>query len=253
MKEVLSINGSFCSKFSNALHTGFHNRIYQRINEEEDKTKIHVDDALFTEYGNLIADETELNRESRVSAVTGELAEIDAERDGLVSYLLNTISAAAAAPLATVKAAGVALEAVTRPYKKIQTAANDAETNLIDGLLNDLRKSENSPHVLTLNLSDGLSALDDANRRFVKAQTERTATRVANQRTAMKEVRLQTDAVYQRICDLVYASELLCAVPEDLPVIEALIKDINGIVFEYKTSYNQSQGQKNKKDDKPIV
>lgn len=254
MKEVLNIDGSFCSKYSNALHAGFHSRIYSKVNEVEDKTKIHVDDDLFAEYGGLIADEQELNRETRVSASTSELAKIDAERDGIVSYLLNTISAATQSPVAAVKTAGVALEALTRPYRGIQSMANNAESNLIDGLLTDLRKSANAQHLAALNISEAISALDDANRRFVQLQAERTDERTANKKKAMKEVRVQTDAVYNRICDLIYASQLICDVPADLEMVEKLIADINGIISEFRTTHNQSMAHKKKNDDdKPVV
>ena len=65
------------------------------------------------------------------------------------------------------------------------------------------------------------------------------------------DVRLRTDANYNRICELIYASQLLCTVPEDKEIISGVIDDINAIVEEFKTSYNMSQGHKDSDTEEP--
>ncbi len=251
MEEVKTIDGSYCARYSNALHNGFHSRIWQRLRKEADLTKIHVSDELITEYGENIAAETELNRETRAHADTAALADLDEQRDRAVSYILNVVEAAKNAPIDEVRKAGQALAVAISPYKGIQNLANDAETALIKGMLQDLRKSENAAHLTTLNLSAALTAADEANDEYETLQISRTTSRTANKKESTRTVRLRTDANYQRICDLVYASELLCAVPDDLPVITKVIDDFNGIIDEFKRSYNQSQGQKAAGKDTP--
>lgn len=251
MEEVKTIKGSLCSKFSNSLHNGFHSRIWQYLRGLDDKTKIHLSDELMSEYGTNIAAEGELDREARAHINTEALLAADRERDKAVSYLFNMIDAAKEATIPETQQAGKALNIVVAPYRGIQNIAGDEETAAVKGCVNDLRKPANSQYVLTLNLGAAITAAADANQKYEDLQSERTDYWTANKKEPAKEVRRRTDANYTRICELIYASQLLCTVPEDLPVIEEVIDHINGIIKEYRTSYNRSQGQKDSGEDKP--
>lgn len=251
MNAVKEFKGSYVKLFSNALHNGFHTTIWKYLRSLEDKTKIHLSDELLTEYGNNIAAETELNRETRAHVNTAALNEADAKRDKAMSYLFNVIEAAKEAVVPDIQAGGMALSVVILPYKGIQQLAHKEESAAIDGCLQDIRKPENSPYVLSLNLGAALSAADEANQEYKDLEQERRDDKRAKKLEPAKVVRPRTDANFKRICDLIYASQLLCTVPEDLTVIEGIIDHINSIIEEYRTSYNQSQGQKDAHEDKP--
>ena len=47
-----------------------------------------------------------------------------------------------------------------------------------------------------------------------------------------------------RICELIYASELICAVPDDQTLIRGIINEFNAIIDEFNASANMSKGQK---------
>ena len=152
MNAVKEFKGSYVKLFSNALHNGFHTTVWKYLRSLEDKTKIHLSDELLTEYGTNIAAETELNRETRAHVNTAALNEADAKRDKAMSYLFNVIEAAKEAVVPDIQAGGMALSVVILPYKGIQQLAHKEESAAIDGCLQDIRKPENSPYVLSLNL-----------------------------------------------------------------------------------------------------
>ena len=245
MDEMKTIEGSNCSRYTNLLHSGFHTRNWQKLRDVEDKTKINVSDELLAEYGENIATETELNREPRAD-VTSE-----ALRDKAVSYLFNQIEAAKEATIPEVMEAGKALTIVISPYKGLQSQADNAETAGIKGCVQDLRKPVNSNYVLTLNIGPAITAADEANQEFERLKIARTEAKKANKKEKNVDVRLRTDANYNRICELIYASQLLCTVPEDKEIISGVIDDINAIVEEFKTSYNMSQGHKDSDTEEP--
>ena len=251
MNAVKEFKGSYVKLFSNALHNGFHTTVWKYLRSLEDKTKIHLSDELLTEYGTNIAAETELNRETRAHVNTAALNEADAKRDKAMSYLFNVIEAAKEAVVPDIQAGGMALSVVILPYKGIQQLAHKEESAAIDGCLQDIRKPENSPYVLSLNLGTALSAADEANQEYKDLEQERRDDKRAKKLEPAKVVRPRTDANFKRICDLIYASQLLCAVPEDLTVIEAVIDHINSIIEEYVETYNRKQGHKGTDEDKP--
>ena len=216
MNAVKEFKGSYVKLFSNALHNGFHTTIWKYLRSLEDKTKIHLSDELLTEYGTNIAAETELNRETRAHVNTAALNEADAKRDKAMSYLFNVIEAAKEAVVPDIQAGGMALSVVILPYKGIQQLAHKEESAAIDGCLQDIRKPENSPYVLSLNLGTALSAADEANQEYKDLEQERRDDKRAKKLEPAKVVRPRTDANFKRICDLIYASQLLCTVPEDL-------------------------------------
>ena len=251
MNEVKEFKGSYITMYSNALHNGFHTAVWTYLRGLEDKTKINVSDELLTEYGTNIAAETELNRETRAHVNTAALQEADAKRDKSVSYLFNVIEAAKESTIPDLQKGGEALSIVIQPYKGIQQLADKEESAAIDGCLQDIRKSENSSYVLSLNLSAALAAADEANQAYKDLEEERRDDKRAKKLEPAKVVRPRTDANFRRICNLIYASQLLCTVPDDLPVIEDVIDHINSIIEEYVETYNRMQGHKGTGEDKP--
>lgn len=245
MKEMLKIKGSNCGLFPNALHASFHSRVLTRLKAMSSLALIHVDNDLLADYEETTAVLVDRNREGTGTVKTLDLSEIDTKRDEAVSCVTHTVEAAEWSPLTEVKAAALLLKPVIAPYKKIQTEANDAETILIDGLLNDLHKAEYAAAVTTLHLDEVLDALEELNEQYREGTEARANERLANQREATKTVRRHEDEVYQRICELIYASELLCTEPMQLPDIIQIIQEINIIIDESNASYNRSKGQKN--------
>lgn len=245
MEETKKIAGSSCGLFPNALHVQFHQRMYGYFSAPSPGAeKINVSADLLAEYLKNINQEVDLSRETRASVDTAIMGGLDEDRNELVDYLFGSINNSAHSPLAAHKMAHATLSLVIKPYGALKYEAVDTETAHISGLVVDLKKPENAAHIATLGLTDIVTALEAKNKEYEAARTARTETRAAQTMEDSKTIRPRTDACYQRICDCIYASLLLCKVAEDRPAIEALIDSMNQAIAEFKASYNMSQGQK---------
>lgn len=169
-----------------------------------------------------------------------------------MTYLLQEIKNAPRSPIAAKKQAGEALGPIVDAYMGIQNEAQDAETLSIRGLILDLKKTENAPHVTTLGLDDVVAKLEELNNQYDRERKELSSKTLANKKENSVAIRPKTDAVLKRILELIYASELLAVEGEtgDQDYIEAEIDAINVIIDEYRARYNMSQAQK-KANDKP--
>jgi len=254
MKAVKVFKTVQMTHFSLGQHVAFMQRIYDELNSLLDRDeKLHVSDALMEEFNSFIDLESDLMKEAKRLLNTSVRSGTDQERDDIVSYLLQEMRNAARSPIATKKKAGETLGPVVDAYAGIQHEAMDTETSSIRGLIIDLKKSENAPHVTALGLDEVVAKLEEVNERYDQERKELSAKTKANKKANSRVVRPQTDAVLRRILDLIYASELLAVEEEtgDQAYIEEEIDTINVIIDEFRTSLNKSQAQKkaNKKED----
>lgn len=246
MSNITKIEGSSCQRYSNALHVGFHQHILVIFETllSDVLAKLHISQDLLNSYKKLIEQESELNRKSFASTLTITMDEEEAERDRLLSMLFFLVANALASSKAATKAAAQRLDVVLRPYKGIQNQADDAETALIKGLLGDLRKEENTEAVTALNLEPTLASLETTNNAFDQAKNRRAEENSTGETETTVEVRKKTDSMYQDICTLVYASVLMATGEEDRELCVSIINEMNRVIANYKTSYKQSQAQK---------
>ena len=232
----------------------FHDHMHQVFAGylEDYLTKLNLTQAIVDEYGDDVEVEQDLNRKSSANTNTIKMDEEDAERDRLLSVMFYMVSNGLKASKAAVKAAAQQLDVVLRPYKGAQGAADDAETSLIKGLILDLRKEENTAAVTTLGLDATVDELEEANNNFDAAKNKRTSERALTEGDNLKDARSKTDTVYQNMCTLISAAALMAATPEDLEFVVSVINEMNRVIANYKTSYKQSQAQKEarkKKDE----
>ena len=146
MNEYIEINKVGLPQLDNGRHYEYHNFVYGLLSAA-DATKIGVPTAKITEYKGCLDVEGELNLETQANLNTQRMLKKDAERDRLLSFLFNTIRAYQFSPEAAEAEAADELEIVVRPYYRIQKAGLDKESAAIDGLLIDLRKAKNTPHL----------------------------------------------------------------------------------------------------------
>ena len=246
MSNITKIEGSSCQRYSNALHVGFHQHILVIFETllSDVLAKLHISEDLLNSYKKSIDQESELNRKSLASTLTITMDEEEAERDRLLSMLFFLVANALASSKAATKAAAQRLDVVLRPYKGIQNQADDAETALIRGLLGDLRKEENTEAVTALNLEPTLTSLETTNNAFDQAKNKRAEENSTGETETTVEVRKKTDSMYQDICTLVYASALMATEEGDKELCVSIINEMNRVIANYKTSYKQSQAQK---------
>lgn len=256
MKAVKVFKTISLTRLSLAEHVTFMRRIYDELISLLDRsTKLHIPDELMAEFLSFINLESDLLKETRRLLNTSTRDVIDRERDDVVIYLLQEMKNAGRSPIVTKQKAGAALGPIADAYTGIQNEAQDTETVSIRGLIIDLKKSENAPHVTTLGLDDVVAKLEEINEQYDRERKELSAKTKAEKKANSDVIRPQTDAVLRRILDLIYASELLCDEETgDLAFIEDEIDTINVIIDEFRARYNMSQAQKksNKKDDSSL-
>ena len=250
MEDYIEINKVGLTKLDNGRHYEYHNFVYGLLSAA-DATKIGVPTAKITEYKGCLDVEGEINLETQASLNTQRMLKKDAERDRLLSFLFNTIRAYQFSPEAAEAEAADELEVVVRPYTRIQKAAYDIESADIDGLLIDLRKAKNTPHLTALRLTNVLSKLETANEEFRKVYAERTSTRVDDKDLpAAKDARAKTDAVFDRIAFILQAAYYSGTAPIERTLIGSIVKQMNQRMEETYEKYRYSLAQKRAADKK---
>ena len=253
MEPIIEIQKMGLTRLDNALHVRYHSDVYDIIHAL-DVTKLGLTIDLMNEWEGNINDEKDINLEALADLNTKMMTKKDAERDKLVTFILNVVHAYTQSPDADEAEAAAELEVITNRYKGIQRESVERETAHIIGLLVDLKKSENAPYVTTLRLTAAVGLLEAANTAFDKARTARTSAR-ANSLPMASEARAKTDSVYERIVLLMKAAYISGVATIDRTLIATVAKEMNQRMDEINETYRQSQAKKkaaaNKKPKDP--
>ncbi|RHJ82896.1 DUF6261 family protein [Parabacteroides sp. AM08-6] len=187
---------------------------------------------------------TDLNRETRSSAQTEQIAEAERGRDEVATFIIKHISGSSTLPLQAQKEAGKLMYNTIKVYEGIAKLPVSQETAAIKGMLVDLRKPEFAEAVATLGLQPYMAELERLNSLYEQLVSVRSAERSVKSTDAVsKEVRLQMDSLYDDMTDLAFASNVLNGTAETA----AFVRDVNSLVAETRTARNQ-RGSKTKKE-----
>ncbi len=191
--------------------------------------------------------------ESRISQETEEAAKHEANRDNLAIYITTRISRAGTLPLEAERDAGKYLYKVIKPYIGVARLPVAQETVAIRGLLIDLRKEENAPYVSTLGLDAYLAELEKENDAYDALTSKRTQSRAANKMESGAAIRKRLDEQYDDVVML--AQSFSVAKPS--AEAAAFIDNLNQLISETVTAYNQRSKAPRKKtdgdDDRPLI
>lgn len=249
---------SQATKYNNSLHAAYHTaqlKQLQAVGEETLET-MHVSGELLEGYAMVVDDLTERSMEAQASTATGDTTALDVERDRLLSMLFFLVASGLLSAVAEEQAAAKTLDVILRVYKGIQGKAMDVETQMIKGLLVDLKKNEAAEAVTALRLNEILTQLEAANNKFEEVKEARVKDRQAKHlQVKTPEMRSLADSQLEEIQDLIRATGIIAATdPESavlLEMVNDLMDDMNGVTRNFKTVFNQSTAQKeaNKKPD----
>lgn len=248
MKDEKRIAGSSCSNFVNAQHAHFHSQVHAIIHAFG-REKVNIPEELETEYKTNIDAEIDLNKEGRAYIETPQLAAIDKERDGYIIYFTGAVRNATLSPIAEVKNAAQALWLTVKNYVGIQNAPRDRQTAQTQGLVLDMKKPENKAYLQTIGHTETMRLIEEKNNEYQALKSSLTNQRAAENLEASKVVRPRTDANYQQITDLIFASYLLETDPRKKAEIGGLIDHLNRLIAEQKTAHKQSHPQPAKKQE----
>lgn len=258
MAVFKKFEGSNASRYNNSLHAAYHTaqlKQLQTVGEETLET-MHVSGEQLEGYVITVDDLTERSMEAQASTATGDTTALDVERDRLLSMLYFLVASGLLSAVAEEQAAAKTLDVILRVYKGIQGKAMDVETQMIKGLLVDLKKDEAAAAVTTLRLNEILTQLETVNDKFEEVKDVRVKDRQAKHlQVKTQDLRLLADTQLEEIQDLIRATGIIAATDPESAVLLGMVNDLidgmNGVTRNFKTVFNQSTAQKeaNKKPD----
>lgn len=187
---------------------------------------------------------TDLNKETRSSVDTEQIAKTEAGRDRVATFIVNRASDYSGLPLESEQNAGKQLYNKLKAYVGIANLPVSQETAAIKGMLLDLRKPEFAEAVTTLGLTTYMNELERLNNLYEEQVAGRSAARLASSiGTDSKTVRQQMNNLYEDMNDLAFASNLLHGTDET----DAFIRNVNALIAETRTARNL-RGSKKKEE-----
>ena len=220
------------------------------LNESNGIPALGISANLVAALDEVIEQLTELNNQTRANLESKQLFDIDKQRDNVGGYVLNRINRSSTLPLQVERDAGKSLYLMAKPYKGFYDLPFNQETETIKGLLLDLRKAENTAAVQSLGLSPYISELERLNNLYESLVAQRAAARLANAIDNSKIVRTKGNAVYDDMTSLAFAWSL--TTPSEQAT--TFIHNVNALIVDTQTSYNQRKGQKKKTEgDRPEI
>ncbi len=258
MAVFKKFEGSNASRYNNSLHAAYHTAQLKQLQAvaEETLEAMHVSGEQLEGYVITVDDLTERSMEAQASTATGDTTALDVERDRLLSMLYFLVASGLLSAVAEEQAAAKTLDVILRVYKGIQGKAMDVETQMIRGLLVDLKKDEAAAAVTTLRLNEILTQLETVNDKFEEVKDVRVKDRQAKHlQVKTQDLRLLADTQLEEIQDLIRATGIIAATDPESAVLLGMVNDLidgmNGVTRNFKTVFNQSTAQKeaNKKPD----
>ena len=258
MAVFKKFEGSNASRYNNSLHAAYHTAQLKQLQAvaEETLEAMHVSGEQLEGYVITVDDLTERSMEAQASTATGDTTALDVERDRLLSMLYFLVASGLLSAVAEEQAAAKILDVILRVYKGIQGKAMDVETQMIRGLLVDLKKDEAAAAVTTLRLNEILTQLETVNDKFEEVKDVRVKDRQAKHlQVKTQDLRLLADTQLEEIQDLIRATGIIAATDPESAVLLGMVNDLidgmNGVTRNFKTVFNQSTAQKeaNKKPD----
>lgn len=118
-----------------------------------------------------------LTMQTRASAETAEMQEVDTDRTRMAQYIVSRVLNWSVLPLASEREAAKHLSVELSPYEGIYNHPTGQKSAIIMGLLQDIRKEEYAKDISTLAISSLLDELEALNNKYQQLAAQRTARR----------------------------------------------------------------------------
>lgn len=211
--------------------------------------KLSITAEQVTEAKGYLAQMNDLTRIPQMKVETKPKEEVDRKRDSLISLLFSRVKTSRSVPNEAESKAAEQLYIVISPYRGIGKLPYNQETEMIKGLLLDLRKLENSEAVRTLGLDAYVDELDNCNKQFealVKTADMKNSELGFNEQ--MRDLRVAMTDLYREMTDYAFATNLLNETEESLYFMSGL----NALIHDVESIYKQRlNSRKKKEEEKP--
>ncbi len=243
MKEGVEIKKIGTKKLDNTLHVKYHDAMYDFV-VEFDLPKLGIPEELKNEWKESIDTERENNLEAQASVNSELLLKKNEERDRLLKYIFGVVRNGLLSPEKEKSDAAMRLNVVMNPYAGIRKESFDRETTHVDGMLIDLKKTENATDVSKLGLSSDITKLETLNKEFDALYSERAKKRADNKLPKTLAVRSRTDAIFERILIVLQYKYVYGTTPVEPELIAKLIARFNERAEDIDASYRQGLSMK---------
>lgn len=243
MKEGVEIKKIGTKKLDNTLHVKYHDAMYDFV-VEFDLPKLGIPEELKNEWKESIDTERENNLEAQASVNSELLLKKNEERDRLLKYIFGAVRNGLLSPEKEKSDAAMRLNVVMNPYAGIRKESFDRETMHVDGMLIDLKKTENATDVSKLGLSSDITKLETLNKEFDALYSERAKKRADNKLPKTLAVRSRTDAIFERILIVLQYKYVYGTTPVEPELIAKLIARFNERAEDIDASYRQGLSMK---------
>lgn len=244
MKDLLNFKSLNLHKFNNAEHTSLIGRFIS-LSEAAGMEVLHYEEADMTRLNLLYKQMQDLVAHTSSAAETPEMQQLEEQRDKLGQYIIDTARNGASLPIASKAAAATELYRILKPYVGFYSLPNEQETVVINGMIADLAKEENTAHMATLGLTDYLIELSSVNAKYDNLSQQRSATRNASQTENSKTLRAEIDALYAYITTVAFAHNVVT--PTE--ALAGYISMFNTYIDEANTAYNLRMAQGKKEEE----
>ena len=238
MKDGLEIKRIGTTKLDNALHVKYHDAMYGFV-VEFDLQKLGIPEEFRDECKGSIDTDNENNMEAQASVNSKLLRQKEEERSRLLQYIFVSVRNGQLSPEKEKSDAAMRLNVVIAPYAGIRNESFDRETMHVDGMLTDLKKTENAADLSKLGLSSDITKLEALNKEFDKLYSERSKKRADNKLPKTLAVRNRTDAIFERILIVLQYKYLYGTTPVEPELIAKLIARFNERAEDIDASYRQ--------------
>ena len=243
MKDGLEIKRIGTTKLDNALHVKYHDAMYGFV-VEFDLPKLGIPEELRDEWKGSIDTEKENNMEAQASVNSKLLRQKEEERSRLLQYIFVSVRNGQLSPEKEKSDAAMRLNVVIAPYTGIRNESFDRETMHVDGMLTDLKKTENAADLSKLGLSSDITKLETLNKEFDALYSERAKKRADNKLPKTLAVRSRTDAIFERILIVLQYKYVYGTTPVEPELIAKLIARFNERAEDIDASYRQGLSMK---------
>lgn len=224
------------SVLNNSEYQNFLSRFVELIPEEVNgSSPVNIPSENIAEMETLLAKLMDLNRKTRAQETTDERREADRSRNAVAAYIMGRVLKSSSLLLDTERAAGKTLRGTIAPYKGVRRLPVNQKTEVLKGLLFDLRKEEFIEAAATLGLTSYLDELERLNTRFESLVAEESSVRSAfSGEEVSRTLRLRADALYSDCIMLANATQVLAPSAAS----EAFVRDANSLIDEVRIAYN---------------
>ena len=245
MRTITLLLSAYIGKLNNAEYLNLMSRLRALI-ETATPEGVGLTAGEMTEFSELVDQLQARVNYTTASALTGQLDDLEKQRDSLLTFLFATINSGVSLPIAAQSEAAKALELIIRPYKNTQSLPDQQETVVINGLLADLGADSAETALATLGQTAIVAELKKINDQYAEltAQRSRDSEARAVATESAGSLRKRIDPLFEAIRQIAQAESIAnptAATAEFVLAFNGLVREVDRL-YNLRTGNTQAEG-----------